>query len=433
MPDQTIATIIIIGSFLLMLLLRFPIAFSLGLSSIFTAMYLGMPLAMVAQNIVRGINTFSIMAVPFFILAGEIMSSGGIADRLVKLADACVGWMRGGLAIVNVLDSVFFGGLSGSSAADTASLGPILIPMMTKQGYDKDFATAMTCATSVQGMLIPPSHNMVIYAMVAGSVSIGALFMAGLIPGLFLAAAFIVYAFIAAKKRNFPKGSPFSLKNLWVSFKGASWGLVIVFIVVVGVISGYFTATEASALAVVWAFFVTFFVYREVPLREFWNILGRALRTVVMVMMIIGSSAAFGWLLAYLQVPKLVASSILSLTNNKVLVLLIINAILILFGMFMDMAAIITITTPILLPIAMQVGMDPVHYGAMLILNLGIGVLTPPVGSTLFIGAAIAKLKIEELAKALIPFYLVMLIVLMFITFVPGISLTIPKMLGLIK
>lgn len=432
MPDPTIATVIIIGSFIIMLLLRFPIAFSLGLSSIFTVLYLGMPISMVAQNIVRGINTFSLMAVPFFILAGEIMSSGGIADRLVKLADALVGWMRGGLAIVNVLDSVFFGGLSGSSAADTASLGPILIPMMTKQGYDKRFATAMTCATSVQGMLIPPSHNMVIYAMVAGSVSIGALFMAGLIPGLVLAAAFIVYAFITARKRNFPKGSPFSLKNIWVSFRGAILGLLIVFIVVVGVISGYYTATEASALSVVWAFIVTFFIYREVPLGEFWNILGRALRTIVMVMMIIGSSAAFGWLLAYLQVPKMVASGILSITTNKVLVLLIINAILLLFGMFMDMAAIITITTPILLPIAMSVGMNPVHYGAMLILNLGIGVLTPPVGSTMFIGSAIAGLKMEELVKALVPFYIVMGIVTLLITFVPEIVLTLPRMLGLI-
>lgn len=432
MPDPTIATVIIIGSFIIMLLLRFPIAFSLGLSSIFTVLYLGMPISMVAQNIVRGINTFSLMAVPFFILAGEIMSSGGIADRLVKLADALVGWMRGGLAIVNVLDSVFFGGLSGSSAADTASLGPILIPMMTKQGYDKGFATAMTCATSVQGMLIPPSHNMVIYAMVAGSVSIGALFMAGLIPGLVLAAAFIVYAFITAKKRNFPKGSPFNLKNIWVSFKGAILGLLIVFIVVVGVISGFYTATEASALSVIWAFIVTFFIYREIPLGEFWNILGRALRTIVMVMMIIGSSAAFGWLLAYLQVPKMVASGILSITTNKVLVLLIINAILLLFGMFMDMAAIITITTPILLPIAMQVGMDPVHYGAMLILNLGIGVLTPPVGSTMFIGSAISGLKMEELVKALVPFYIVMGIVTLLITFVPDIVLTLPRMLGLI-
>lgn len=432
MPDPTIATVIIIGSFIIMLLLRFPIAFSLGLSSIFTVLYLGMPISMVAQNIVRGINTFSLMAVPFFILAGEIMSSGGIADRLVKLADALVGWMRGGLAIVNVLDSVFFGGLSGSSAADTASLGPILIPMMTKQGYDKGFATAMTCATSVQGMLIPPSHNMVIYAMVAGSVSIGALFMAGLIPGLVLAAAFIVYAFITAKKRNFPKGSPFNLKNIWVSFKGAILGLLIVFIVVVGVISGFYTATEASALSVIWAFIVTFFIYREIPLGEFWNILGRALRTIVMVMMIIGSSAAFGWLLAYLQVPKMVASGILSITTNKVLVLLIINAILLFFGMFMDMAAIITITTPILLPIAMQVGMDPVHYGAMLILNLGIGVLTPPVGSTMFIGSAISGLKMEELVKALVPFYIVMGIVTLLITFVPDIVLTLPRMLGLI-
>lgn len=215
-------------------------------------------------------------------------------------------------------------------------------------------------------------------------------------------------------------------------FSEAIFGLVVVLIVVVGVISGYFTATEAAALSAVWAFIVTFFVYREIPLKEFWNILGRALRTVVMVMLIIGTSAAFGWLLAYLQVPKLVASGILNLTTNKIFVLLIINGILLVFGMFMDMAAIITITTPILLPIAMQVGMDPVHYGAMLILNLGIGVLTPPVGSTLFIGSAIAGLKIEEVTKALVPFYIVMGVVLLIITFVPNIVLTLPRILGLI-
>lgn len=429
MPDPTIATAILIASFLIMILLRFPIAFSLGLSSIFTVIYLKMPVEMVGQNIVRGINSFSLLAVPFFIISGVLMSEGGIADRLVKLADAMVGWMRGGLAIVNVVGSVFFGGISGSSAADTASLGPILIPMMEKQGYTKGFATAITCASSVQGMLIPPSHNMVIFAMVAGSVSVGGLFMAGLVPGLILALAFIIYSLILAKKMNFPKGSPFSFKNLWKCFKDSIFGLITVLIVVGGVISGFFTATEAAGLSVVWAFFVTFFIYKEIPLKTFWGILGRALRTIVMVMLIIGTSAAFGWLLAYLQVPKMVASGVMAVTTNKVAILLIINGILFLFGMFMDMAAIITITTPILLPLAVAVGMDPIHYGAMLILNLGIGVLTPPVGNTLFIGSAIAGMKIESLAKALIPFYIVMLVVLGIITFVPEVVMTLPGMM----
>lgn len=429
MANLTIATILLVGSFLLFIFLRFPIAYSLGISSILTVLYLGMPVEIVAQNIVRGINAFSLMAVPFFIIAGDLMSSGGIAKRLVKLADALVGWMPGGLAIVNIVASMFFGGISGSSAADTASLGPILIPMMNRQGYDNDFSTGITCASSVQGMLIPPSHNMVIYAMVAGSVSIGALFLAGLVPGLLLGIALIIYSLIISKKRNYPKGDKFNLRSAWKAFREAIFGLITVLIVVMGVISGFFTATEAAGLSVIWAFIVTFFIYREIPLKMFWKILGNSLKTIAMVMIIIGTSAAFGWLLAYLQVPEMVAGGILGVTENRVFVMLIINLILLMFGMLMDMAAIITITTPILLPIAMQIGLNPVHYGALMILNLGIGVLTPPVGTTLFIGSAISGLKIEKLAKSMLPIYGVMVITLILITFIPQITMTLPRLL----
>lgn len=429
MPNLTVATILLIGTFILFIALRFPIAYSLGISSVLTVLYLKMPVEMVAQNTVKGINSFSLMAVPFFIISGELMSRGGIATRLVKLANAMVGWMRGGLAVVNIVASMFFGGISGSSAADTASLGPILIPMMNKQGYDNEFSTGITCASSVQGMLIPPSHNMVIYAMVAGSVSVGALFLAGLVPGVLLGIALLIYSVVVSKKRNYPKGDPFSVREVFVALKEAVFGLITVMIVVVGVIGGFFTATEAAGLSVVWAFIVTFFIYREIPLKEFWNILGSSLKIVSMVMIIIGTSSAFGWLLAYLKVPEMVAGGILNLTSNKILVLLIINAILLLFGMFMDMAAIITITTPILLPIAMQVGMDPVHYGAMMVLNLGIGVLTPPVGNTLFIGSAISGLKIEALAKSMIPMYIVMVVTLLVITYFPAVVMTVPALL----
>ncbi|MFH5835510.1 TRAP transporter large permease [Proteiniclasticum sp. C24MP] len=429
MPNLTIATIILIGSFILFIALRFPIAYSLGIASVVTVMYLKMPVEMVAQNTVRGINAFSLMAVPFFIISGELMSQGGIANRLVNLANAMVGWMRGGLAVVNIVASMFFGGISGSSAADTASLGPILIPMMNKQGYDNEFSTGITCASSVQGMLIPPSHNMVIYAMVAGSVSVGALFLAGLVPGLLLGIFLLIYSLYMSKKKNYPKGDPFNFKNVLVALKDSIFGLITVLIVVVGVIGGFFTATEAAGLSVVWAFIVTFFIYKEIPLSRFWDILGSSLRTISMVMIIIGTSAAFGWLLAFLKVPEMVAGGILTLTTNKILVLLIINAILFVFGMFMDMAAIITITTPILLPIAMQVGMDPVHYGAMMVLNLGIGVLTPPVGNTLFIGSAISGLKIETLAKSMIPMYIVMVATLMVITYFPSVVMTLPNLL----
>jgi tripartite ATP-independent transporter DctM subunit len=429
MVNFTTATILLVGSFLLFIVLRFPIAYSLGISSVLTVIYMGMPIEIVAQNIVRGINAFSLMAVPFFILAGDLMSNGGIASRLVKLADALVGWMRGGLAIVNIVASMFFGGISGSSAADTASLGPIMIPMMNEQGYDNEFSTGITCASSVQGMLIPPSHNMIIYAMVAGSVSVGALFLAGFVPGILLGIALIIYSLVVSKRRNYPKGDRFVAKEAWKAFKEAIWGLVTVLIVVVGVISGYFTATEAAGLSVLWAFFVTFFIYREIPLKEFWNILGHSLKTIAMVMIIIGTSAAFGWLLAYLKVPEMVAGGILGVTDNPVFVLLIINFILLVFGMLMDMSAIITITTPILLPIAMQVGMDPVHYGAMMVLNLGIGVLTPPVGMTLFIGSAISGLKIERLAKSMVPIYVVMIVTLLLVTQFPIFTMGLPSLL----
>lgn len=430
MSVNAIATILLVVSFLLMIFFRFPIAYSLGISSIFTIAYLGMPLQMVAQNMVKGINSFSLMAVPFFIVAGELMGAGGISDRLIKLADALVGWMRGGLAMVNIMASMFFGGISGSSAADTSSIGTILIPMMEKQGYDLDFATDVTIASSVQGILIPPSHNMVIYAMVAGGVSVGSLFLAGLVPGVILGIALMIYSYIISVKRNYPKGQPLSLKNIIKATKESILGLFTVVIVVLGVIGGMFTATEAAGIAVVYAFVITFFVYREIPLRTFWELLSKAMRTISIVMILIGTSSAFAWLLAYLKVPEMVASGILSISTNKIIVLIIINLILLFFGMLMDMAAIITIVTPILLPIAMEIGLDPIHFGAIMILNLGIGLVTPPVGNTLFIGSAISGLKIEVLAKSMIPFYIVMVICLLIITYCPAIVMFIPNLLG---
>ncbi|MBQ6857872.1 MAG: TRAP transporter large permease [Clostridia bacterium] len=430
MDANTIATIILIGSFFVLIALRFPIAFALGVSSVLCCAYIGRPITMVAQNIVRGINTFSLMAVPFFIIAGEVMGAGGISDRLIKLADACVGWMRGGLAIVNCLDSTFFGGISGSSAADTASLGPIVIPMMTKQGYPLEFATSITIASSVQGILIPPSHNMVIYAMVAGSVSVGALFMAGLVPGVLLGLILAVYCYVQAVRHNYPRGSAFSLKKIFVTLKESILSLFTLLIVVFGVTLGIFTATEAAGFACIWSIFLALVVYREITVKDLWKLLGKAMRTISMVMILIGTSAAFGWLLGFLKVPEMVSNLILGFSTNKVVVLLIINLLLLMFGMLMDMAAIITITTPILLPIAMQVGMDPIHYGAMMLLNLGIGLLTPPVGNTLFIGAAITGMKIEKLAKATIPFYIVMAGMLLLITFCPDLVLTVPRLMG---
>lgn len=391
------AVLILVVSFFVMLVGRVPIAFAIGISSILTTAYLGLPLMQIAQLMVKGVNVFTLMAVPFFIVAGEIMGAGGISNRLIKLADAMVGWLRGGLAMVNCLDSMFFGGISGSSTADTAALGSIIIPMMKEQGYDECFATNLTMTSSVQGLLIPPSHNMVMYAMVAGGVSVGRLFLGGIVPGVSLGLTLAVYCYIMAKKHNYPMGSPFNLKNAVRATIDAFWGLVTLLIVVVGVVTGIVTATESAALAVVWSLMVGFFIYKELTLIEAWHVLERALGTLAIVMILISTSQVFGWLLTYLQMPQMIADSILGLTSNKYAIMLILNLIMLFLGMIMDMSAIILVATPILLPIAQSAGMDVVHFGVVMILNLGIGLITPPVGGTLFVGSAVSGIPIERL------------------------------------
>ena len=423
------AVVLLIGSFLVMIALRMPIVFAIGLSSIATTFYLDLPLQMVTQNMVKGLNVFVLLAVPFFILAGDIMASGGIADKLVAFANSLVGWMRGGLAMVNILASMFFGGISGSSAADTTAIGSLLIPMMKKKGYDEAFATSVTITGSVQGILIPPSHNMVIYALAAGGVSIGSLFLAGLVPGVLLGVALMVYSYIVSRVKNYPVGDKFNVKTLLKNFWSAGLGLGTVLIVVFGVIAGIFTATESAAIACAYAFIITFFVYRQIPLSEIVPILTRSMKTLGIVMILIGTSTAFGWLLAYLKVPALIAQAIFSFSKDPVVVLLIINLFLLFMGTLMDMSSLILITTPILLPIAKQIGVDPVHFGVIMILNLGIGLLTPPVGSTLFLGSAISGVSIERITKASLPFFGVMLLVLALVTYVPSVVMFVPKLL----
>jgi tripartite ATP-independent transporter DctM subunit len=357
------------------------------------------------------------------------MGKGGISDRLIDLSDALVGWIRGGLAMVNIVASMFFGGISGSSAADTASLGTILIPMMVDQGYDDDFATNVTMASSVQGILIPPSHNMVIFATVAGSVSIGRLFLAGFVPGIVLGIALMIYSYIVSVKKNYPKGDSFNLKRLIKVSGEAVWGMFTVMIVVVGVVAGVFTATESAAIAVVWAFFVSIFIYRKMKIRDVWIVLENALNTLAIVLILIATSSAFGWLLTYLKVPTTISGAILGMTTNKFHILIMMNILMLIFGTMMDMSCIILVLTPILLPIATSVGVDPVHFGVIMIVNLGIGLITPPVGSTLFIGAAISKIPIERLSKSLVPFYLVMLLVLMIVTYFPAFVMFLPNLI----
>lgn len=429
MDTNSIAVLILVGSFAVMLVCRFPIAFAIGISSVLTTMFLGLPLMQIAQLMVKGVNVFTLMAVPFFIIAGEIMGAGGISKRLIALSDALVGWIRGGLAMVNIVASLFFGGISGSSTADTASLGTILIPMMREQGYDDEFSTNVTMCSSVEGLLIPPSHNMVMYAMVAGSVSVGRLFLGGILPGFLLGFALMIYSYILSVKRNYPKGAPFSLKHALTTLKDAVWGLITVLIVVFGVVTGIFTATESAAMAVIWAIIVSSVIYKELTLPKIWHLIERSLGTLAIVMILISTSQVFGWLLTYLRLPEMVANGILGLTSNPLLIMLILNVLMLILGTIMDMSAIILVATPILLPIAIQAGMDPVHFGVVMILNLGIGLITPPVGGTLFVGSAVSGVPIEKLIKTLVPFLGVMVIVLLLITYVPGLIMFLPNLI----
>lgn len=426
-PDISFAIAILFISFIVLLALRMPISFTLGISSLLTAFYLNIPIATLLQRMVSGVQNFSLMAIPFFILAGEIMGQGGISKRLIRFANAIVGWMRGGLAQVNILASMFFGGISGSAVADTSSIGAILIPMMDESGYDTDFSVAVTVTSSCQGVMIPPSHNMILFAMAAGGgVSIGQLFMAGLVPGILLGLALMATTAVIAKRRNYPKGRKYSIKEIYAITKDALLGLLTCIIIVGGVVFGWFTATESAAVAVVYAFIVTFFIYREIPLRQFGNILKKSLRTIAMVMSLISTASMFGWLLAYLKIPTMVTEALLGVSDNSVIILLLINVMCLFLGCIMDMGPLILILTPILLPIATAMGMAPVQFGAMLILNLAIGLCTPPVGAALFAGCSIGKIKIEKVTRACIPFYITMIVILLLVTFIPAISMFVP-------
>ena len=430
MADVTVASVLLLGLFIFLMIIRIPITFSLIFSSIVTALYLKIPLMAVVQQMVQGVRSFSLLAIPFFIIAGEMMGQGGISRRLILFSNLLVGRIRGGLAQVNCLASMFFGGISGSAVADVSSIGTILIPMMKEKGYDDDFSVGITVTSACQGVIIPPSHNMIIYSLAAGGVSVGRLFLGGFIPGVLLGVGLMVVSYMFAIKRNYPKEKKYTLKEALQISKDAVLGLMTAIIIIGGVISGIFTATESAAVAVVYAFFITFFVYREIPLKAFPRILYNSLKTLAMVMSLIAAASAFGWLMAYLRIPAKATEALLSITHNRILLLLLINILLLLLGMIMDMAPLILITTPILYPVVVNsLGMSPVHFGVMLILNLAIGLTTPPVGSALFVGCAVGKIRIEQVIKTMLPMWLVMFTVLMLITFIPELTLWIPDML----
>ncbi|QMV50315.1 TRAP transporter large permease [Ewingella americana] len=414
-----------------MLAIGVPVAYAVGLSAVAGALWIDLPLEALMIQLTNGVNKFSLLAIPFFILAGAIMAEGGIARRLVSFAYIFVGFIRGGLSLVNIVASTFFGAISGSSVADTASIGSVMIPEMEKKGYPRDFAAAVTASGSVQAILTPPSHNSVIYSLATGgTVSIAALFIAGILPGLLLSLTLMVMCVVFAHKRGYPKGERVPFKQALKIFVDTLWGLMTVVIIMGGILSGVFTATESAAIACLWSFFVTMFIYRDYKWSELPKLMYRTVKTVSIVMILIGFAAAFGAVMTYMQLPMRITEFFTSISDNKYVILMWINIMLLLIGTLMDMAPIILILTPVLLPVINSLGIDPVHFGMIMLVNLGIGLITPPVGSVLFVASAVSKQSIEKVVKAMLPFYVVLFAVLMMVTYIPAISLTLPKLFG---
>ena len=424
--------LVLIGSFILLMLVGMPVAYALGLAALIGAMWIDLPLDAVMIQMASGVNKFSLLAIPCFVLAGAIMAEGGMSRRLVAFAGVLIGFVRGGLSLVNILASTFFGAISGSSVADTASIGSVLIPEMEKNGYPRPFATAVTVSGSVQAILIPPSHNAVIYSMAAGgTVSVAALFMAGVFPGLLLGLCLAIYCLYVARKENYPKGRVIPIKEALKICVDAMWGLMTMGIILGGILSGVFTATESASIAVVWAFFVTMFIYRDYKWKDLPKLMHRTVKTVTIVMILIGFAASFGYIMTMMQIPLKITTLFTSFSSQAWVILACINIMLLVLGTLMDMAPLILILTPILLPVIKSIGIDPVHFGMIMMVNLGIGLITPPVGAVLFVGSAVAKLKIEQVVKAMKPFFVILLFVLMLVTYVPQISLWLPRTMGL--
>ncbi|WP_312521918.1 TRAP transporter large permease [Anaerospora sp.] len=428
MEASDIAVWLLAITFLIFVLLRLPVAQALFASSVLTMMYLEVPLPTVGQQMINGVSTFSLLAIPFFILTGQIMGEGGLAQRLVNLATLLVGRIRGGLALVNCIACMFFGNISGSAGADAASVGSVMIPAMKKKGYDADYAVGLTISSAIQGVVVPPSHNLVLYSIVAGGLSIKSLFLGGVVPGFMLLGSLMTVAYLMAIKRGYPASEPIDRREVpGIVFHGLL-SLSPAFIILGGIISGIFTATESGALAVLYSFVLAFGVYREVPLDRMWNVLKRTLRTVLMVYFLIAASAAFGYVMAYLSIPDLITEWFLSVSDNKYVILFMINVLLLILGGPMDMAPMILILTPVLLPVCTAMGMDPIHFGLVLIFNAGMGLLTPPVGTVLFIGCAIGRVSIAQGTKAMMPFFYAMIVVLLLITYIPQTVLWLPSL-----
>ncbi|MCZ7865184.1 TRAP transporter large permease [Agrobacterium salinitolerans] len=420
---------ILFGVFTLLMLIGTPIAFCLGIASFATVLYLGLPPIVVFQQMNSGMSVFAMMAIPFFIFAGDLMVRGGIAHRLIRFAAGLVGHLRGGLGQVNIVASTLFGGISGSAVADASAVGGLMIPQMAKRGYDRDYAVNVTVNAAIIALMIPPSHNMILYSIAAGgNVSVADLFTAGIIPGFMLAAALMVTAYIVARRKGYPS-EPFPGFSRLMYYLLASFpGILLIGIIFGGVRSGIFTATESSCIAVLYAFLVAMLVYRELNWDGFVEAVMGAVRTTAMVLLVIGTAASFGWLMAFLQVQTLMIAAISTISDNPIIVLLVINVILLLLGTFMDMAPMVIIATPVLLPVVKAFGIDPVHFGVVMILNAGIGLNTPPVGTVLFVGCAVGGITIREAMRTIWPFFGASIAVLLAVTYIPSLSLWLPSL-----
>ncbi len=421
---------LLFGIFFAAMIAGVPVAFALGLATVGGFLYEGLPLFVAFQRVLSGVSVFSLLAIPFFIFAGDLMMQGGIAARLVRLAAAAVGSVRGGLGLVNVSASMLFGGISGSAVADTSALGSILMPVMKEKGYDADYAVNVTVTSSIAGVVIPPSHNMILYSVAAGGVSVSQLFIAGVVPGILMCLCLAFVAYVVAVKRGY-KGETFpGWRTLAWSFVVALPGLFTAVIIVGGVLSGIMTVTESGAFGAIYAFVVTLLVYRELTWEGFKAAVLNSVKTTSLVMILVATASAFAYLLALYRVPEVLAGSLTAISENPIIILLMLNVILLVLGMIMDMAALILICTPIFLPVVRDLGMDPVQFGIIMMMNLGLGLTTPPVGACLFVGCAIGGVRLEQAVRTIWPFYLAILVALMLTTYVPALSLTLPALVG---
>jgi tripartite ATP-independent transporter DctM subunit len=430
---EIVEILILVISFVVLLSLGVPISYSIGISSILTMLVsikIIPALTTVSQRMATGLDSFALLAIPFFILAGQLMNSGGIARRLIDFAKILVGKLPGGLAFVNIIAAMLFGAISGSAVAAASAIGGFMTPVMKKEGYDSAFAASVNITSATTGMIIPPSNILIVYSLASGGVSIAALFLAGYLPGILLGISLMIVAGTYAKKHNYKIDSSTSIKEGLKVFLKAVPSLLLIIIVIGGIVAGYFTATEASAIAVFYAFFLSVFIYKEVKFKDIPQILLSSAITTSVVMMLIATSMAMSWVMAYENIPQNVASGLMALSDSKIVIFLIINLILLFVGTFMDMTPAVLIFTPIFLPVATQLGVDPIHFGIIMVVNLSIGLCTPPVGSVLFVGCSVADLPITKVIKPLIPFFIAMIISLLIITYIPDLSLFIPKYFG---